>query len=445
VGASTGANVTSGNTNTGVGMLVLTTLTTGNSNTGIGVCALQYIDATSSNTALGYYAGRHISGGSVNNTASVNCIFLGARAYPLTDGDTNEIVIGADAVGAGSNTVVLGNTSIIQTTLRGHIVAEGVTTTGATGTGKLVFDTSPVLVTPNLGTPSAAVLTNASGTAANLVAGNTTNPAPQVIVAAKGALIAQVFNIVTPVNVKGFWIFDQTGAISIITDRNTIGGGTAHPVTLRNGSLAAINASTLTPGVSGLAPYLSFDSTHLWNTPDSNDFSFGNGATDTPFSVITLANINDVSQTTSLVAKLDLTTAATQKEWALNISNTLRLNCYDDSSGGIIGRYYNVALTAYNGVWAVYGCTKSSGITAAAIKIYLNGVQVDDTNSNAGSYTAMENKAAAVGNYTVATGGTISLTSVGKQSVVLIISEELTAVKMAQLDALLRSYAGVAL
>lgn len=49
-------------------------------------------------------------------------------------------------------------------TASGHTVLEGVTSTGATGTGKFVYDGSPTLVTPNLGTPSALVLTNATGT-----------------------------------------------------------------------------------------------------------------------------------------------------------------------------------------------------------------------------------------------------------------------------------------
>lgn len=45
----------------------------------------------------------------------------------------------------------------------GHLLLEGVTSTGATGTGNLVFSTSPTFTTPALGTPSAAVLTNATG------------------------------------------------------------------------------------------------------------------------------------------------------------------------------------------------------------------------------------------------------------------------------------------
>lgn len=43
-----------------------------------------------------------------------------------------------------------------------------------TGTGLSVFSTSPILVTPNLGTPSTLVGTNISGTASSLTAGNVT-------------------------------------------------------------------------------------------------------------------------------------------------------------------------------------------------------------------------------------------------------------------------------
>src|SRR3989344_2398578 len=46
-----------------------------------------------------------------------------------------------------------------------------------TGTGLAVFSTSPILVTPNLGTPSALVGTNITGTAAGLTAGNVTTNA----------------------------------------------------------------------------------------------------------------------------------------------------------------------------------------------------------------------------------------------------------------------------
>ena len=46
--------------------------------------------------------------------------------------------------------------------------------TDETGSGSLVFGTSPTLVTPALGTPASGVMTNVSGTAASLTAGNAT-------------------------------------------------------------------------------------------------------------------------------------------------------------------------------------------------------------------------------------------------------------------------------
>lgn len=49
--------------------------------------------------------------------------------------------------------------------------------TDETGTGALVFATSPVLVTPALGTPTALVCTNCTGTAAGLTAGTVTTNA----------------------------------------------------------------------------------------------------------------------------------------------------------------------------------------------------------------------------------------------------------------------------
>lgn len=45
----------------------------------------------------------------------------------------------------------------------GHTTFEGVTSTGATGTGKLVYDGTPTLVTPLLGTPTSGTLTNCTG------------------------------------------------------------------------------------------------------------------------------------------------------------------------------------------------------------------------------------------------------------------------------------------
>lgn len=60
-----------------------------------------------------------------------------------------------------TTSATLARTDAAQT-FTGHNTFEGVTPTGATGTGLMVFGTSPTLTTPNLGTPSAVNLTNAT-------------------------------------------------------------------------------------------------------------------------------------------------------------------------------------------------------------------------------------------------------------------------------------------
>lgn len=61
----------------------------------------------------------------------------------------NSFVIDAYHIGTGAETLSL-NPAGGTVSLGGHITLEGVTSTGATGTGKLVFDTSPVVTTPNV-------------------------------------------------------------------------------------------------------------------------------------------------------------------------------------------------------------------------------------------------------------------------------------------------------
>ena len=87
----------------------------------IGQNALQYNTTGNSNAAIGVNAGRLISNGS-NNTITNNSIFIGVDTRALADNQTNQIVIGDSAIGLGSNSVVLGNTSITRTQLRGQVI-----------------------------------------------------------------------------------------------------------------------------------------------------------------------------------------------------------------------------------------------------------------------------------------------------------------------------------
>jgi hypothetical protein len=75
----------------------------------------------------------------------------------------------------GTNVVVATNYMATLTLGSALPVASGGTgVTSSTGTGAVVLNTSPTLVTPALGTPASGTMTNVSGTAVNLSAGSLT-------------------------------------------------------------------------------------------------------------------------------------------------------------------------------------------------------------------------------------------------------------------------------
>ena len=82
----------------------------------------------------------------------------------LTTSNTSNIVFAV-------NSIKSGNLSQFGSTTSAELAA---VISNETGTGNLVFATSPTLVTPDLGTPSAIVLTNATGTASSLTVGKIT-------------------------------------------------------------------------------------------------------------------------------------------------------------------------------------------------------------------------------------------------------------------------------
>jgi hypothetical protein len=112
---------TTGTSNTAIGLNTLRANTTGGYNTAIGREALRYNTTGSSNTAIGYNAGRFIADGSTANAITDNSIFIGRNTRVLANNQTNQIVIGDSAIGLGSNTVVLGDTNITTTALRGNV------------------------------------------------------------------------------------------------------------------------------------------------------------------------------------------------------------------------------------------------------------------------------------------------------------------------------------
>ena len=151
-------NISSGNRNTSVGISALKNATSGANNTAIGRQTMLNNDEGSGNTAFGSGAlvkntegDQNIAVGLdalyLNNTGSDNIaigklsgvnspnpyspqsqtevqqqsIFIGSNTRPNANNQTNQIIIGYNAVGKGSNTAVLGNDNIDSTFLNGDV------------------------------------------------------------------------------------------------------------------------------------------------------------------------------------------------------------------------------------------------------------------------------------------------------------------------------------
>ena len=81
-------------------------------------------------------------------------------------------------------------------------------------------------------------------------------------------------------------------------------------------------------------------------------------------------------------------------EWRFYTSSSDKLFIYmlDNSEGSVcrIGRYYNTALA--ENTWHHVVMTYDGGTASSGIKLYLNGTRVDDNDTNAGSFAAVEAK-----------------------------------------------------
>ena len=130
---------TTGLDNTGIGTSALQQNTTGSNNTGVGSSALRQLTTASQMTALGNNAGRFRGTGTDTNTTGTGGIYIGYQARGSTLAQTNEIVIGVNALGLGSNTAVIGATLQSAATIYGVLnLPSGLSASGATFSGPII-------------------------------------------------------------------------------------------------------------------------------------------------------------------------------------------------------------------------------------------------------------------------------------------------------------------
>lgn len=108
---------------------------------------------------------------------------LGSLAVTLNEGAPSSVppriqqmgmLIGRFIIQASGTTPSTTQTAFGTSFTASQVTSASDLSNGVTGSGKIVLDTSPTLVTPALGTPTALVGTNITGTAASLTAGKAT-------------------------------------------------------------------------------------------------------------------------------------------------------------------------------------------------------------------------------------------------------------------------------
>ena len=144
---------------------------------------------------------------------------------------------------------------------------------------------------------------------------------------------------------------------------------------------------------------MSFDGmTDYLIIPDNDNLSFGDGVTDSPFSISAWIKPNSTGVSFPIINKLFAT--GSRDEWELRVTgiDTIRFVLYQNDIVTRRGRDTTVQTTALQGWCHIVGTYDGRGGTTAydGIKIYVNGVRADNTNYTKNVYTAMNNTTSSV-------------------------------------------------
>jgi hypothetical protein len=127
-------SLTIGQSNSAYGASSQRGITSGYYNTAIGMEAQYFLTTGQFNVAVGGFSQRYLADGATQAQVFDRCVHIGTGARVSAENATNEIAIGHYAIGLGSNTAVLGSSSITRTGLRGsvEIIASSSTTESQT-------------------------------------------------------------------------------------------------------------------------------------------------------------------------------------------------------------------------------------------------------------------------------------------------------------------------
>lgn len=169
-GIAIGFNANSGSSgasnNISIGQKATEYISSGFENIALGRFAANGLSTGSGNIALGSSAGHYIVGGITTLQTNTNSIFIGNATRGTANGNINEIVIGQSALGNGSNTVTIGNSSITNNYFNGSLrTTQDLYFTGGNN-NKIEFVSEDGVIYTNGGS---YITLGASGNAGNMI------------------------------------------------------------------------------------------------------------------------------------------------------------------------------------------------------------------------------------------------------------------------------------
>jgi hypothetical protein len=133
-------NNTVGYYNVANGFLALYNNLGGVNNVANGSFSLYNLSSGSNNQAYGTDAGHYLSDGSTPLTTADGSLFIGSNTRASANGNSNEIVIGTNAIGNGSNTITIGSSTTQSLHTRNYEFDIDQTVGGATDNYVLTYD-----------------------------------------------------------------------------------------------------------------------------------------------------------------------------------------------------------------------------------------------------------------------------------------------------------------